>query len=340
MKVVNNDRPEGHDDVIPKIGVNASATLRVQQFRLVTLTRSLLTFEDSGDYRNWWSGVQFNVTAITIEGSSSQADGRDDAGKVVMAREQTRAVRSFTVQDLVERRLAFYPTTSDWLTADRRVIVELTPIDPRSGTAGPPVAVVIVVASAQSSAGDVRVVYGPSRMMVNEGGRRTIDGGRQLAIVLNPSANVDGDELSKPEVQFHVKSGPRHGILEISGIKCSAFSWSDLVGDGDGGRSRLVYRHDGSDTFDDRLILRVEISSRAATGVSGVRLQRMRLPIAILPVFDASPRLSSVVDDSKPIKVTRGGFTSLTTSILDSNDKNTGQRNPVLMMTFPFLVFS
>lgn len=272
--------PETEANHQPQIIVNQSSELRVQQFAVYALDSYILSATDNETSSN---NLVFEI-ATDLD--------REEDGFIANLQENTRRVRSFYQEDLVNRQIVYHPPTKV-LSEEKEVEVEFVVWDQHYVSSQPTTLRILVVPTKTNSP---RLLFNGG-LVVPEGGSRTITS-EDLRI-------VDQDNIQN--VEIHVKGGLRHGKLEVNGRPGAVFTVRDI-------ENRLVvYRHDNSDTTEDRIIVRI---------TDGRHGMRARIPIAILPVDDNSPYLLT----HEALDVQTGGYAQITNRNLNATDKDGKKR--------------
>jgi hypothetical protein len=282
----------------PIVSVNESAMVRVEQFNFAALNDDMISAVDRETASRY---LVFNLTGIQLDnGGDDDSDDDDswsDVGRLIDVHDITKPIQSFRQDQLTERRVAFYPTSLDQVTADRRAIIRLVVTDSQFAVSEVALLPIIIAPNSAPSTAPM-VVYG-RQLIVPEGGRQPITAEHLIVIGADNEAKLTA-------VQFHVRGGLRHGSLELDGVRTTTFTGRDLFRG-----NAVIYRHDGSDSLDDRVVLRV-------TNAGGRHAIRLRLPITVLPVDDSAPYLTA----NEPVEVMRGGFVQLTTRSLNASDRD------------------
>lgn len=258
--------------------------------------------------------AQFAVRAIDAEDISAADDSTSPGRLVVEVVTETeygsfvdldrnsKRVRSFTQEQLLGRRIAYQPPAEAVLSEAQQVVVDLVVSDDRF-VPSPPARVRFMVVPTKAK--------GP-RVACCGGGLAVLEGGRRRLTVndLRIVDNLHG-------VQVHVKGGLRHGVLEVNGSSATAFTVDDIE------KNAVTYRHDGSDTAEDTLTVRV------TDGKHGVRA---KIAIAVLPVDDNSPYLLT----HGSVDVLAGGYARVSDGILNATDRDSkGARITYLLKSVP-----
>ncbi|XP_036442581.1 FRAS1-related extracellular matrix protein 1b isoform X2 [Colossoma macropomum] len=250
--------------------------LEVDQFILTPMTTAAL---DAKDDETPQAQLVFNVTKPPAEGYITHLD------------DHTKAVSSFSWQDLNEMKIAYQPPNSSH-TNRRNYEVEFQAIDGFFATSAP-IMVHISIRTAETNAPRVSWNLGLDLL---EGQSRPITW-ENLQI-------VDNDNLDA--VTLVAVDGPLHGRLSVRGGKGFMFKVKDLR------EGVVVYHHSDSDTTRDHIVFRI---------MDGRHSIRHKFPIYILPKDDTPPFLINNV----AFEVQEGGSVlveeyMLLASDLDSSD--------------------
>ncbi|KAK3561937.1 hypothetical protein QTP86_019060, partial [Hemibagrus guttatus] len=250
--------------------------LEVDQFILTPMTTAAL---DAKDDETPQAQLVFNVTKPPAEGYITHLD------------DHTKAVFSFSWQDLNEMKIAYQPPNSSH-TSRKNIEVDFQAID-GFFTASPPIMMHVSIRTAETNAPRVSWNLGLDLL---EGQSRPITW-ENLQIVDND--NIDA-------VTLVAVDGPLHGRLSVRGGKGFMFKVKDLH------EGVVVYHHSDSDTTRDYIIFRI---------TDGRHSIRHKFPINILPKDDTPPFLINNV----AFEVQEGGSVlveeyMLMASDLDSSD--------------------
>ncbi|XP_053368460.1 FRAS1-related extracellular matrix protein 1b [Clarias gariepinus] len=250
--------------------------LEVDQFILTPMTTAAL---DAKDDETPQAQLVFNVTKPPAEGYITHLD------------DHTKAVFSFTWQDLNEMKIAYQPPNSSHASR-KNIEVDFQAID-GFFTTSLPITMHISIRTAETNAPRVSWNLGLDLL---EGQSRPITW-EDLQIVDND--NIDA-------VILVAVDGPLHGRLSVRGGKGFMFKVRDLH------EGVVVYHHSDSDTTRDHIIFRI---------TDGRHSIRHKFPINILPKDDTPPFLINNV----AFEVQEGGSVHveeymLMASDLDSSD--------------------
>ncbi|XP_066504077.1 FRAS1-related extracellular matrix protein 1b [Hoplias malabaricus] len=250
--------------------------LEVDQFILTPMTTAAL---DAKDDETPQAQLIFNVTKPPAEGYITHLD------------DHTKAVSSFSWQDLNEMKIAYQPPNGSHASR-RNYEVEFQAVDGFFSTS-PPIMVHISIRKAETNAPRVSWNLGLDLL---EGQSRPITW-ENLQIVDND--NIDA-------VTLVAVDGPLHGRLSVRGGKGFMFKVKDIR------EGVVVYHHSDSDTTRDYIVFRI---------MDGRHSIRHKFPIYILPKDDTPPFLINNV----AMEVQEGGSVlveeyMLLASDLDSSD--------------------
>ncbi|XP_053312033.1 FRAS1-related extracellular matrix protein 2 [Spea bombifrons] len=245
---------EGLENTQPKPSFIAMMMMEVDQFVMTAITPDMLAAEDAesdpGD-------LIFNITSTF----------GPKQGQIVSTDDRNLPITSFYQRDLQEFRIAYKPPPEDSDT-ERVFEVELEVVD-TEGAVSDPFAFMIVVKPMNTLA---PVVTRNTGQLLYEGQSRPLSSAQNLQI-------SDEDNLS--EVTVTVLDGLRHGQLSLlnsppGGSKF--FTASDLD------QGRVIYQHDGSDTYSDNIIFRMS---------DGQHEVEFLFPITVVPTDDEPPILNA-----------------------------------------------
>ncbi|XP_044133029.1 FRAS1-related extracellular matrix protein 3 [Bufo gargarizans] len=255
---------EGAENTPPRPSFVSMLMMEVDQFVLTALTPEMLAAEDlesdPGD-------IIFNVT--------SPLDS-ETSGYLVSTDDQNLPITSFYQRDLTELRIAYQPPSSEsWL--ERILQLEMQVID-TEGASSETFAFMIVVKPMNTFA---PLATRNAGLWLLEGQSRPLSG---------PGSGINNlvisDEDNLEEVKVSVVGGLKHGQLVLahgtnvanSGGNGFTFTPQDLHS------GLVIYQHDGSDTFSDNLILRLD---------DGKHQVELLYPITVFPTDDEPPVLNA-----------------------------------------------
>uniref|UniRef100_A0A8C5P888 FRAS1 related extracellular matrix 3 n=1 Tax=Leptobrachium leishanense TaxID=445787 RepID=A0A8C5P888_9ANUR len=255
---------EGTENKPPRPSFASMMMMEVDQFVLTALTPEMLAAEDlesdPGD-------LIFNITSPLDPETSGYLISTDD---------QNLPITSFFQSDLNEFRIAYQPPASEsW--QERILQLEMEVMDTEGATSDT-FAFMIVVKPMNTLA---PLATRNSGLWLLEGQSRPLSG---------PGSGMDNlvisDEDNLDEVRLSVVGGLRHGQLFLAQEGSSnqnspngfTFTPQDLHS------GLVVYQHDGSDTYSDNLILRLD---------DGRHRVELLYPITVSPTDDEPPVLNA-----------------------------------------------
>ncbi|XP_040187457.1 FRAS1-related extracellular matrix protein 3 [Rana temporaria] len=255
---------EGVENTQPHPSFVSMLMMEVDQFVLTALTPEMLAAEDlesdPGD-------LIFNLT---------NSLDPDTSGYLVSTDDQNLPITSFFQRDVTELKIAYQPPPSEsWL--ERILQLEMQVID-TEGASSETFAFMIVVKPMNTLA---PLATRNSGLWLLEGQSRPLSG---PGSGLNNLLISDEDNLD--EVKLSVVGGLRHGQLVLahgsstsdSGSNGFTFSPQELHS------GVVIYQHDGSDTYSDNLILRMD---------DGKHRVELLYPITVSPTDDEPPVLNA-----------------------------------------------
>eukprot|EP00079_Xenopus_tropicalis_P012743 XP_002940127.2 PREDICTED: FRAS1-related extracellular matrix protein 3 [Xenopus tropicalis] len=254
----------GAENTAPRPSFVSMMMMEVGQFVLTALTPEMLAAEDAESEPG---ELIFNVTSSLDPETSGYLISTDD---------RNLPITSFYQRDLMELRIAYQPPASEsW--QERIIQLEMHVID-TEGASSDYFAFMIVVKPMNTLAplatrnAGLRLLEGQSRPLSGPG-----SGMNNLVI---------SDEDNLDQVRISVIDGLRHGQLILSpsdsgtnsGHKDFSFSPQELHS------GLVIYQHDGSDTYSDNLILRLD---------DGKHRVELLYPISVAPTDDEPPVLNA-----------------------------------------------
>ncbi|KAM8940061.1 FRAS1-related extracellular matrix protein 3 [Pelodytes ibericus] len=255
---------EGAENTPPRPSFVSMMMMEVDQFVLTALTPEMLAAEDlesdSGD-------LIFNLTSPLDPLSSGYLISTDD---------QNLPITSFFQSDLTELKIAYQPPASEsW--QERILQLEMQVMDTEGATSDP-FAFMIVVKPMNTMAPLATRNVG---LWILEAQSRPLSGpgSGMNNLIISDEDNLEGVRLS-------VVGGLRHGQLLLalegtgshSGPKDFTFTPEELHS------GLVIYQHDGSDTYSDNLILRLD---------DGRHRVELLYPITVSPTDDEPPVLNA-----------------------------------------------
>ncbi|CAN2388811.1 Extracellular matrix protein [Pristimantis euphronides] len=255
---------EGAENTPPHPSFVSMLMMEVDQFVLTALTPEMLAAEDlesePGD-------LIFNLTSL-LESETS--------GYLVSTDDKNLPITSFYQSDITELRIAYQPPSSEsWL--ERILQLEMQVID-TEGAFSETFAFMIVVKPINTFA---PLATRNAGLWLLEGQSRPLSG---------PGSGINNlvlsDEDNLEEVKVSVVGGLKHGHLVLahgtntvnSGGNAFTFTPQELHS------GLVIYQHDGSDTYSDNLILRLD---------DGNHRVELLYPITVFPTDDEPPVLNA-----------------------------------------------
>ncbi|XP_054649210.1 FRAS1-related extracellular matrix protein 2b isoform X1 [Dunckerocampus dactyliophorus] len=238
---------EGEENTPPKPSFVAMMMMEVDQFVMTALTTDMLAAEDAETDPD---ELIFNITSPL----------HYDEGYIVSTDDRNLPITSFYQGDIKDFKIAYKPPAVD-SDSERIFQIEFEVVD-TEGAVSDPFAFMIVVKPMNTLA---PVVTKNTGQLLYEGQSRPLSSSQNLEI-------SDEDNLDK--IQISVIDGLKHGDLTMLGSGRKFFTPSDLT---DG---RVVYQHDGSDTYSDNIIFRMTDGSHEV---------EFLFPITVVPTDDEPP---------------------------------------------------
>ena len=257
----------------PKVSIISTYAMEAEVHILTTVNSEAITAEDVE------TAIDDIVFQITTE------LGPND-GYFVHMDGHTAPITSFKQGDLIKHRIAFKPPNE---TSERQLRVEFVVYDSHFASSEP---VTLDIEISPSRTTFPRIAINTGLLLVE---------GSSMPITKDNFAVVDSDSIEN--VRMYVKGGLRHGRLEVNGAPAVMFSPRDIES------GTVVYHHDGTDTTEDKIILRIS---------DEVNQIRAKFPIVILPIDDSPPYLTNNI----PLEVDEGGYVQVTPDKLSAHDKD------------------
>lgn len=284
--------------------------LEVDQFSVLVLSSDVVWFVDSETPAK---DLVINVTKPLPGGPF----GEDGCGFLVNVHRPWSPIRTFVQDDLAKRRVGYRPPSAT-VSFKRVCELQFCTIDGH-----------FLHSDAVSLRVNVRPVKTTASPRVAHISALTVIAGRSCALTPRNLRIVGSDNVG--EVELHVRRGGlHHGSLSVFGRAVSRFKVADIE------RRGVVYRHDGGDSVEDKIVLR--ITDRKST-------VRVRVMISILPNESTPPRLltdrSLDVFTDKYVLVTpyhlNAGHQHLSDSDIIFNITGLPERGDILKLRHPLV---
>lgn len=265
---------EGEENTAPQLSFSALLLMDVNQFVMTAITPNILIAEDLETPSD---KLIFNITNPLGYGE----------GSIVSTDDQNVPITSFYQKDLEDLKIAYKPPATD--SDERRFfIVEMEVVD-SEGLTSEPFSLTIVVNPMNTLA---PLATRNAGLVLFEGQSRRLQSSKNLEI---------SDEDNIDDVSISVIGGLKHGRLLILGNPVKHFTPADL----DSGF--IIYEHDGSDTYSDNIIFRLN---------DGQHQVEFLFPVTIYPEDDDAP----ILNVNTGLTITRGEEVELTPFVLSATD--------------------
>ncbi|XP_042907734.2 extracellular matrix protein 3 [Parasteatoda tepidariorum] len=265
---------EAEDNTPPQLSFSALLLMDVNQFVMTAITPNILIAED---LESSSEKLIFNITNPLNYGE----------GSIVSTDDQNLPITSFYQKDLNDLKIAYKPPASD-SDVRRFYLVEMEVID-TDGLASDPFTLTIVVNPMNTLA---PLATRNAGLVLFEGQSRRLSSEKNLEI---------SDEDNIDDVVVSVAGGLKHGRLLLNGNPVKHFSPGDL----DSGS--IVYDHDGSDTYSDNIIFRLN---------DGQHQVEFLFPVTVYPEDDDAP----ILNVNTGLSITRGEEIEITPFVLSATD--------------------
>ena len=262
-------------NMAPKAALLSSYIMEVEQYVLTTLDPEVMSAEDAETPNGQ---LVFNISRPPLPGS----------GFFVHMNDHTVPISSFTQADLMNHNIGYQPPNAT-VTTKEVIEVQFVVFDSYFATSEP-ITLHIAIRPTNTNAPSVNLNVG---LRLIEGQSRPITTENLMV--------VDSDNID--DVRLYVKGGLRHGRLEVNGRSAVMFSVKDLVA------GHVVYRHDDSDSSDDKIVFRISDGSNTV---------RTKFPIMVLSKDDSAPYLINNVG----LELMEGGQVQITDELLSAHDKD------------------
>ncbi|KAG8452768.1 hypothetical protein GDO86_004527 [Hymenochirus boettgeri] len=268
---------DGLENTHPRPSFVAMMMMEVDQFVMTAITPDMLAAEDAetepGD-------LIFNITSTFLPGQ----------GTIVSTDDRNLPINSFYQRDLQELRIAYKPPAQD-SNRERIFEMELEVVD-TEGAVSDPFSFMIVVKPMNTLA---PVVTRNTGQLLYEGQSRSLSVSQNLQI---------SDEDNLEDVRVTVLDGLRHGHLTLVNSPPEGSKFFTAL---DLDQGRVIYQHDGSDTYSDNIIFRMS---------DGKHEVEFLFPITVVPTDDEPP----IVNANTGLMLSEKEVTSVTPFVLSATD--------------------
>ncbi|XP_074642151.1 FRAS1-related extracellular matrix protein 1-like [Tubulanus polymorphus] len=260
----------------PKASFMSEYLLDVGEFVLTVISPNIMTATDNETPR---ASLVYNVSRPLLPGQ----------GHLVNLADQTQEISSFVQADLANRNIAYQPPNISY-TDRTDFSIEFTIFDSHFAHSLP---LVLHISVRPSETIKPRVTLNTGLVLV-EG---------QSAKVTNDNLQiVDRDNIDNVEILVK-PGGLNYGNLFVSGQKAFVFNPQDIA------LGRVYYRHDGGNSVQDYMLLRISDGSRSI---------QIRFYFHIIPIDDTPPMLIS----ERGFEVKQGDTLQIESDMLQAKDED------------------
>ena len=265
----------GRKNTAPKINPDSSLVMDVDQFVMTAITQEILSAYDSETADDQ---LIFNITEPLA----------NEDGFIVSTDDRELPIQSFYQGDVKDLKIAYKPPNQNSPKKRRIFKIVLEIIDADEGKSKP-INLTVVVREMNPLA---PIVTENPGIQLFEGQSRPLSRETNLKI---------SDEDNLQDVTLSAIRGSNHGKVLIDGLPKKFFTPKDM----DAGR--VVYYHDGSDTFSDNIIFRM---------TDGSHKVEFLFPVTIYPQDDEPP----VLTVNTGLEIRKNELADITPFVLTASD--------------------